>query len=38
MVNTLFALILDIPAQSERPGYIVIIVLSFGQIRFRIKF
>ena len=38
MVNTLFTMILDIPAQSEPPGYIDIIVLFFGQIRFRIKF
>lgn len=38
MINTLFTLILDIPAQSEPRGYINIIVLSFGQIRFRIKF
>jgi hypothetical protein len=38
MVNTLFTLTLDIPAQSEPLGYTDIIVLSFGQIRFRIKF
>ena len=38
MVNTLFTLVLDIPAQSEPLDSIDIIVLSFGQIRFRIKF